>query len=70
MGNNQVDLTAAIEVFLGSLPTLCMLMVWMVRLDRKLARFFVEHEILMAWYCKANDIRPEDLPTRSKSFGQ
>jgi hypothetical protein len=36
------------------------------RLEKKWDHFLIEHEILIRWYCKTNNLQLEDLPTRSR----
>jgi hypothetical protein len=53
---------------LGNIITLGAIGVAFFRIDRVAAKFLVEHEILIAEYCKRNDIEVRDLPTRIKSL--
>ena len=55
---------------LGNVVTISTLMglgAILLRVDRTLRRFAVEHEMLIADYCKREGIRVRDLPTRSKA---
>ena len=54
---------------LGNVVTISTLMglgAILLRVDRTLRRFAVEHEMLIADYCKREGIRVRDLPTRSR----
>jgi len=58
-----------LTVSLGNLVTIGALLIAIIRWDRKLARYDVEHEMLIGWYCKSHNMRVRDLPTRSHQGG-
>ena len=60
----HLDLT----ISLGSILTIVTVLGIGLRLDRQLAHFLVEHEILIADYCKRSGISTNELPTRIKSW--
>jgi hypothetical protein len=53
---------------LGNIVTLVAIVAMFLRVDRIAAKFLVEHEILVADYCKRTGIEVRDLPTRIKSL--
>jgi hypothetical protein len=53
-------------ISLGSIVTLGIILISLFRIDRKLSRYDIEHEILMTWYCRIHEIRLDELPTRTK----
>ncbi len=58
-----------LTVSLGNIVTLGTLLWAIVRTDRRLSRYDIEHETLMSWYCKAHNFKLRDLPTRSRDRG-
>jgi hypothetical protein len=55
-------------VSFGNIVTLCLVGIGLFRMDRLAAKFLVEHEILIADYCKRLGIEVKDMPTRMKSI--
>ena len=55
-------------ISLGNLITMFLIAAALFRMDRLAAKFLVEHEILIADYCKRIGIEIEDMPTRMKGL--
>lgn len=55
-------------ISLGNLLTIGLVVIVLFRIDRLAAKFLVEHEILIADYCKRIGIEIEDMPTRMKGL--
>lgn len=53
------------NIIVGSVPAVIAVGLLLLRLDRRLAIFLIEHESLMGWYARSHNMRLEDLPTRS-----
>jgi hypothetical protein len=45
-----------------------MVAIGLFRMDRMAAKFLIEHEILVADYCKRLGIKTEELPTRIRGM--
>jgi len=70
-GNVTVDqwaefLSKVASIIVGSAPGVAAVLVFLMRLQRKLDVYLVEHEMLMSEYAKNKGIEIEDLPTRSR----
>lgn len=59
-----------LSISVGNIITLGTILWAIIRTDRRIGRYDVEHETLMAWYCKAHNIRLRDIPTRSRDRGE
>lgn len=57
-----------LTISLGNVLAIGMVFIGLFRMDRLAAKFLVEHEILIADYCKRVGIEVKDLPTRMKSL--
>lgn len=55
-------------ISIGNIATFALVVLTLFRIDRLAAKFLVEHEILIADYCKRMGIEVRDMPTRMKSF--
>lgn len=53
------------EIIVGSIPGIIAILIFMSRIDRKLAIFMIEHEMLMNEYAESKGIKVKDLPTRT-----
>ena len=54
-------------VTLGQVVTLGIVLGALARIEWWFRRTWLEHEILIRWYAKENNIKLSDLPTRFKS---
>lgn len=63
-----MDYSKVGEIIVGSIPGIIAILVFMSRIDRKLAVFMIEHEMLMTKYAKESGIKLSELPTRSKEI--
>jgi len=54
------------SIIAGSVPGVFVVLLFVLRLTRRMDLFLVEHEILMREYAKSRGEDIEDLPTRSK----
>jgi len=63
-----MDWGHAAEVAVGSAPGIILVLSYFFRLDRRLQRWMVEHEVLMDWFCKEHGVEKRNLPTRSKGI--
>lgn len=52
----------------GNVIAIVMVGIGLFRMDRLAAKFLVEHEILIADYCKRTGIEVHNMPTRIKSL--
>lgn len=57
-----------LEVAIGSLPGIGVVAGFMLRLDRRLNTFMIEHEMLMGKFAKDIGVDLSRLPTRSKGL--
>jgi hypothetical protein len=55
-------------ISIGNIITIFVVFGALFRMDRLAAKFLVEHEILIADYCKRVGIEVEDMPTRMKGL--
>lgn len=55
-------------ISLGNILTIAAILGLIWRVDRVVAKFLIEHEMLMGWYCKEHDIKLQDIPTRMKGI--
>lgn len=55
-----------IVTLIGLFTPLAGVLIWLMRIDHKMSRFMIEHEILIGDYTKRNGMEPGDLPTRRK----
>jgi hypothetical protein len=53
---------------MGNLISYAMVAIGLFRMDRLAAKFLVEHEMLIADYCKRMGIDASNLPTRMKGM--
>lgn len=53
-------------ISLGNIVTVLVVFGGIIRIERMLRYFLIEHEILIEWYCKVHDIDRKSLPTRSR----
>lgn len=56
------------EIVIGSIPAAFGVMVFLLRMDRRLQTFLIEHEMLIGDYAKRNGVKVEHLPTRSRQY--
>ena len=63
-----MDWKLIVEFALGSIPAILAVGAFMLRLDRRLNTFMIEHELLMGWYSEKENKPLASLPTRSKRF--
>lgn len=59
------DPTISLGNLLTLVITLTAVFAALTRIDRQLAKFLIEHEILIGEYCKLHGIKAHDLPTRA-----
>jgi len=53
-------------ISLGNILTVLAFVGGIARIEMLLNKFLVEHEILVRDYCERHNIKPDDLPTRSR----
>lgn len=54
------------EYIVGSLPAVGAVAALLLRIDRRLNLFMIEHEMLMQKYAKDTGIKLHELPTRTR----
>lgn len=59
-----MSLDRVLEIFVGSIPAVCGVLVFLMRIDRRMTIWLIEHEILIADWQKRNP--DQILPTRTR----
>jgi len=54
------------EYVVGSIPAVIAVGAFLLRIDRRMGIFMIEHEMLMSKYAKDVGVPLHELPTRSK----
>jgi hypothetical protein len=55
-------------ISLGNILTIVALVGLILRIDKVVRKFLIEHEMLINWYCKEHNIELKDIPTRMKGL--